>query len=1186
MRPHRVRRTATEAREGKGVEEAGNADTLPLRIALFGQPHVTSADGRRAFPLQRKTLNVLAYLILHRQRPAAREAVAFALFPDEEEEVARGSLRRNLSYLLSSLPQLSAAQRFIIAEGKTIAWNADAPAVVDVDAFERAIADGNDDEAIAVYAGELLPTLYDEWTTRERERLRDEFHDALVRVVRRDRSLRRFDGATLAAHRLLDDDPWREDVVRELMAIRYEAGDRIGALAVFERFVERARAEMRTDPMAETIAVRDGILRGARLATSEPLPRHGDGQAAAAAGLPLVGRNDAMETALRLWHDAADGRCAVLFVAGEAGIGKSRFAIELARAIEREGGLVVRGETSAGGEQRPYEAFVDALRNAEVARARPATTKESGVWRDVLEELLDEHAGATLADDRSARVRLFDSVRRGFADLARTRPAVVILEDLHWAGSATIELLDFIALRLGHAPVMFVATLRTDELPGSHPLRALLRGLESRGGASVISLQRLGSADATTALRAALPPDTSVETIGRAVARADGVPLLLAEAGRDIGAGRSDAATDVTALVGDRFARLSAAGEAVLVYGAVFGARFELGPLAAVTGWPDDELIEALGESIELGLIRASVKPPGLAFAFTHHLVHAAATDLITPQDRTRAHALVARVLAAMPPERGRRAAEIARHFELAGEGRRAAEQYLDAARYALDVFANGDAQDAATAGLALLPGAAADRELRYDLLEARERALKRIGLSADRRSDIERLVELAADDTPRALVALERRLDAHLLNDAVRDETLARLAALATRSERAAAVYARAAADAAYYDGDFVRTRDAALQAALHFERCGDADGALAVRCKHVNALTRLAAYDEAGAAIEALRPIAEANEDAALRAEFYRVASSAEIAIDGALAQTDARRSLELAVRVGDRYAEARARQNIAVCLGSVVHDYASALDEHERALSAYRDVGDVYGVFDTMLNLATVRGFCGDHAGARALLEALEYPTTRQPWFVMRAAANRGSLALQAGDLVAAERDIVLAHELARELGTELYASRMQSCIGEVCARTGRAEEARAHLDASISALESLGQHKLSAPLHAVKARFHADRDERRDAERHLQTADELTARLPIQHLGEMAWNMTAAAAQLGDVAAAQRYAWTSARAFVEEALRMDADLAESYSRLPWHVNATAYLAGRDVPLRLDGAAPKAERITARG
>jgi len=238
-----------------------------IRIALFGQPRVLSDDGSHEFPLPRKTLNVLAYLILNRRRAPTRDTIAFALFPDDEEETARGALRRNLSYLLQALPD---GRQFIDADAERVAWNADAPAHVDVVAFEQAMSEGRLADAIAEYTGQLLPTIYDEWATADRERLRDAFHEALSRTVAGDRSRRSFDAATAGAHRLLDEDPWREDIVRQLMAIRYEAGDRAGALLVFERFAALLRGEMHTEPMPETFALREAVLRGARLATSEP----------------------------------------------------------------------------------------------------------------------------------------------------------------------------------------------------------------------------------------------------------------------------------------------------------------------------------------------------------------------------------------------------------------------------------------------------------------------------------------------------------------------------------------------------------------------------------------------------------------------------------------------------------------------------------------------------------------------------------------------------------------------------------------------------------------------------------------------------------------------------------------------------------------------------------------------------
>lgn len=434
-----------------------------VRIALFGQPRVVTADGSREFPLPRKTLNVLGYLILKNKRPPTRDAVAFALFPDEDEEKARNSLRRNLSYLLSSLPPTDGGEPFVHADAERLAWNPAAPAHVDVLAFERAIADGRDDDALTEYGGPLLPTLYEEWTTADRERLRESANDALARTIARDRSRRHFDAAAASARRLLEDDPWREDIVRQLMSVRYEAGDRAGALAAFGQFASRMRDEMDAEPMAETLALREAILRGARLATSEPSSER---RPPVSSALPFVGRDELLAQAVERWHTSADGRSGALLLGGEAGIGKSRFVAELARAIEREGGVTVIGETAAGGEHRPYEAVLEALRYTRHA---------------LVEQLLDESSQVTLSDDRSSRLRLFGTIQKAVRELARARPLAIVLEDLHWAGPATIELIAYLIERLATAPVLFVCTYRDDELSRPHPLRDLVRDLEPPG---------------------------------------------------------------------------------------------------------------------------------------------------------------------------------------------------------------------------------------------------------------------------------------------------------------------------------------------------------------------------------------------------------------------------------------------------------------------------------------------------------------------------------------------------------------------------------------------------------------------------------------------------------------------------------------------------------------------------------
>jgi DNA-binding SARP family transcriptional activator/tetratricopeptide (TPR) repeat protein len=1132
-----------------------------VRIALFGQPRVVSEDGSREYPLPRKTLNVLGYLILQSKRPPTRDAVAFTLFPDEDEEKARGSLRRNLFHLLSALPSTDGGEPFVRADAERVAWNPAAPAHVDVFAFERAIAEGRDDEALAEYGGMLLPTLYDEWTTADRERLREAANDALARTTARDRSLRRFDAASASARRLLDDDPWREDIVRQLMSIRYEAGDRAGALATFAQFAARMSQEMHADPMAETMAVRDAILRGTRLATSEPTaPKRPSNDAA----LPFVGRTDPLTSAIERWHASADGSTGALFVAGEAGIGKSRFVAELARAIEREGGVTIVGETSAGGERHPYEAVIEALRSTPALRAGGAAG---------LDRLLDEHAQATLSDDRSARIRLFGTIQKAVRELARARPLAIVLEDLHWAGPATIDLIGYLIERLAAAPVLFVGTYRDDELPRAHPVRGLIAEVERSERVTRLALERLTGADAAYAIAGAAPPNLTDAALAAAVAWSEGVPLLLVEAVRDIAAGRTVGGTDLSGVVGERLARLSSNAQTALHYGAVLGARFELETLAAATGWRENELVDALAPSMELGLIRVGARSRGLAFAFSHHVIHAATLACIPEVDRAPTHAFVARALRTLFTG-GDRALEIAQHYAAAGDARHAAEQYAAGARYALDVYANADARAAATLGMDLTTTAERDRELRYDLIATRERALARMAASDEWRRDAEFLCELAGEDELRLCDGLERLIVA-LRNDKVAQRAaVARLGSLAETSGRAAALFEKAVATEAFFDGDFRTASAAAVRASRHFDALAEREASLRMQLLRVSAHFYLGDPMEAAEVVATLRPAAEACADLSLRMDFYFAAATTGSDGRRDLALADAGRSLECALLIGDRFAEAKARLAVGWAAG-LAGDGARALHEYEQAVDVCSDIGDMLGVAGATLNLASARGWFGDAEGALRLLDELEALGLDQPWITLQGEVHRGMTLLRAGRLAMAERWFLSARAHAKELGTGPFAAHIHACLAEIHARCGRLPQACLELDAARVELEQLDLHVAVAQVHALAARVHAELLDVPAARGAIAAAVATAGDIPSLELSaKFYWDLAAVSELLGDAAAAGEFARKAARTFADEALSIPPDLAEAYGRMSWNIAAFAYLFGREVSVKLAG------------
>jgi DNA-binding SARP family transcriptional activator len=192
----------------------------PLRARLlgamdlrFGEEQLPPLDSARAQSL-------LAYLLLQRGAPQPRQRVAFLLWPDSTERQAHTNLRKVLHTLRRALPD---ADRLIDIGPRTLQWRADAPLWLDVEQFERAVAEGRLEAAVETYGGELLEGRYDEWLVDERERLAGLHLEALERLARRHERSERWPEAIRCAERLVAHDPLREESHRLLMQLCHAA---------------------------------------------------------------------------------------------------------------------------------------------------------------------------------------------------------------------------------------------------------------------------------------------------------------------------------------------------------------------------------------------------------------------------------------------------------------------------------------------------------------------------------------------------------------------------------------------------------------------------------------------------------------------------------------------------------------------------------------------------------------------------------------------------------------------------------------------------------------------------------------------------------------------------------------------------------------------------------------------------
>ena len=253
----------------------------------------------------------------------------------------------------------------------------------------------------------------------------------------------------------------------------------------------------------------------------------------------LVGRDDLVELAARRLDEAAAGRGQFLLVAGEAGIGKSRFVGAVwDLALERRFRVV-------GGYVAPQDQDVPAASVLDLARSAQREPAFGSLGND----LLDRREAAVVAEHARRRMLVVDIVEclRGTLD----RPTALVFEDLQWADDLSLDIIAELARSTRDRPLLIISTYRSDEAPPGTSLREWRARLLTE---RVAEEMRIGPLDrAQTALVTTLILDTGLpaprEVVDAVFERTDGIPLHIEEllgamsarpgrmAGRSAGAG-------------------------------------------------------------------------------------------------------------------------------------------------------------------------------------------------------------------------------------------------------------------------------------------------------------------------------------------------------------------------------------------------------------------------------------------------------------------------------------------------------------------------------------------------------------------------------------------------------------------------------------------------------------------------
>ncbi len=404
-------------------------------------------------------------------------------------------------------------------------------------------------------------------------------------------------------------------------------------------------ADLQGGWQAESREIRDSFLQAAR----------------------FVGRENELEMLVAALEEAQDGQGAVWLVSGESGVGKSRLLDELRiRAlVSREGMLVVRGQTAADGSS-PYLVWQTVLRM--LALYVDLTVQQAGILKAVAHDIAQligmKVVDAPPLEPQPAQSRLFRTIKTLFQK--QPQPVMVILEDLQWAGSESLALLDWLSHLVVGLPILIVGTYRDDERPDLPQMVA---------SAKLLKLRRLsaqGIADLSASMLGEIGRSREIVTLLQR--ESEGNVFFLVEVVRALAeqAGRLDRidshilpekvlAGGIQEIIQRRLHRIPRHARSLLRLAAVAGREIDLAVLAKLeptrdlTAW-----LEVCSDAAVLHFFDSH-------WRFAHDKLREGILDAIPPAELPTLHSQVAEAIEAVYPDAIENVAALSAHWGAAG---------------------------------------------------------------------------------------------------------------------------------------------------------------------------------------------------------------------------------------------------------------------------------------------------------------------------------------------------------------------------------------------------------------------------------------------------------------------------------------------------------------------------------------
>ncbi|MCK1423251.1 AAA family ATPase [Bradyrhizobium sp. 180] len=439
---------------------------------------------------------------------------------------------------------------------------------------------------------------------------------------------------------------------------------------------------------------------------------------------PLIGRSSELSLLLDRWQKVKEGDGQVILLSGIPGVGKSRLLHELKSHIQQEPHILLHHQCSPYHNQSAFFPVIEQIQHLAQITAREPDADKLAKLRAYLP---DNSTGPVLLVARLLSIPVHDHLQlsgltpqqiknRTISTLVDMLlafsvqgPTLCIFEDAHWLDPSTVELLDLIISRIGHARVLLVVSCRPEFRPA----------WITHANISVHSLTRLSQAEVKAMIRGLLRGGRMPQPLlDQIIEKADGVPLYIEELTNSmlsapvLGRGASERTAQAALLrvpdtlsdaLMERLDRVAPSRKLAMI-AAVIGREFSYDLLSAVSQLDEDKMLTALSLLEQADIVYRVDISPSLRFAFKHVLLRDAIYDSLLRSKKQQIHAEIATVLEHQFPELAENQTEVlAYHHQEAGNHSAAIRYWFKSGQRALAHSANIEAIASFRSALELL---------------------------------------------------------------------------------------------------------------------------------------------------------------------------------------------------------------------------------------------------------------------------------------------------------------------------------------------------------------------------------------------------------------------------------------------------------------------------------------------------